>query len=320
MSVPSYIHHWTSRLLQTCHTTYTHSLYNDTVSPLFPFTLYLSSSPIPPTHPHPTQTAKIHSKPFGPTLPSNNAVTHPLVVLITGAGKGLGYHLSLAYASARASGLIISSRTQSDLDALEKEIKRVNPDCEVLSLICDTTKQDDLTSLAEKIKDKYGRLDVVIANAGIISAYLPSGALPTSLVDDLDFERVININLTGTAITARTMLPLLLSKDTAEPSPRAFIATTSLASLFPRSAPTTTAYNISKIGVNRLVELLAADHADDGLVAYAIHPGAVVTPQTQRHSTVKGDMWEQALTDDVGLCGGFCTWLTACPMMDIGGD
>ena len=53
------------------------------------------------------------------------------------------------------------------------------------------------------------------------------------------------------------------------------------------------------------------DHRQkDGLISYAVHPGAVLTPQTEKHSLEKDDIWEKGLTDDVDLCGGFLTWLT----------
>lgn len=55
---------------------------------------------------------------------------------------------------------------------------------------------------------------------------------------------------------------------------------------------------------------MANDHGKDGLLSYAVHPGAVLTPQTENHSLEKGDFWDSNLNDDIGLCGGFLTWLT----------
>lgn len=59
-----------------------------------------------------------------------------------------------------------------------------------------------------------------------------------------------------------------------------------------------------------MVENMANDHGKEGLLAYAVHPGAVLTPQTEKHSLEKDDFWDANLTDDIGLCGGFLTWLT----------
>jgi NADP-dependent 3-hydroxy acid dehydrogenase YdfG len=111
-----------------------------------------------PEHMGPNWTSTIHSKAEGPTLPENNKVSGPFVVVMTGAGKGLGYHVSLAYARAGASGICISSRTKA------------NPSIDVLSVICDTSKQEDVKTLAAKTEEHFGgRVDVVVANAGVIS-------------------------------------------------------------------------------------------------------------------------------------------------------
>jgi NAD(P)-dependent dehydrogenase (short-subunit alcohol dehydrogenase family) len=256
-----------------------------------------------------TFTEHIHSKLNDAIDPKNNQLPSPFVVVITGAGKGIGYSVSIAYAQAGASGIVIASRTKSDLDKLEAEIKQINSKCEVLSAVCDTTKKSEVDDLAAKTKQKFGRLDVVVANAGVISKYLPDGSLPNILEDDLDFGRVIDINLIGSALTGQAFIPLL--KATPLPSPRAYIGMTSLASHSVSSVMTPAAYNTSKIAMNRLCEHISADHLEkDGVQAFAMHPGAVLTPQTQHHSTKKGDFWESLLEDDPKLVGGWCTWLT----------
>lgn len=262
---------------------------------------------IPPTSGH-GFTQRLHSKAEGPTVPANNRPNGPFVVCVTGAGKGLGFHISLAYAKAGVSGLVISSRTQSDLDQLTAELKKVNPKLDVLAQICDTMKEDDVKKLVQATKDRFGRLDVCIANAGVISKYLSDGSLPKGVMTDFDFERVIDINLLGTVRVARSFTPLLLESNGA----KTFIVITSIAAHFTQSGLTPIAYNVSKQAVCNLVEHMENDHGreKDGLISYAVHPGAVLTPQTEHHSLEKGDIWAKALVDDIGLCGGFLTWLT----------
>ena len=109
-----------------------------------------------------------HTKAEGLIDPMNTKFPNPSVVLVTGAGKG-GFDVSLAYAKAGAGGIIICSWTEPDLDASEKEIHAINDKCQVLSRVCDTTKEEDLSQLAKDVEKKYGRLDVAIANAGVIS-------------------------------------------------------------------------------------------------------------------------------------------------------
>lgn len=145
-----------------------------------------------------------------------------------------------------------------------------------------------------------------------------SRRLPVGIIEDDDFVRVTNVNYLGVYYTARYFTPLLLAKEN-QSRIRAFIGMTSLASLFPTSEFTPIAYNVSKTAVNRIIEMMNNDHGEEGLLAFAVHPGEVVTPQTEGHSTAEGDTWEQLLQTDITLVGGFCTWLTKEPRRYLSG-
>ena len=90
---------------------------------------------------------------------------------------------------------------------------------------------------------------------------------------------------------AKHFTPLLAKT---QDGPQAFIAITSIAAHMKDSGVTPFSYNLSKIGMVRMVEHMAADHAGEGIQAYAVHPGAVLTPQTERHhETQMGDKWTE---------------------------
>lgn len=254
-------------------------------------------------------TATSHDHAKGPTLPSNNKPASsdlPYNIVVTGAGKGLGRSISLSYAKAGATGLCISSRTQSDLDSLGEELLKINPKLNLVSTICDTSKESDVKALADECSKRFdGAVDVVIANAGIISKYIDDDGhstatqagegesqrrLPVGIIEDHDFTRVTNINYLGSFYTAQYFTPLLLKSSGGR---KVFIVITSLAAHNTASSFVPTAYNVSKLANCRMVEHMANDHGEEGLLAYAVHPGEVVTPQTLRHSRKKGDMWEQ---------------------------
>jgi NAD(P)-dependent dehydrogenase (short-subunit alcohol dehydrogenase family) len=147
--------------------------------------------------------------------PSLTSLPSPFVVVVTGAGKGLGYHIALAYAKAGCSGLSISSRTSSDLDALEAAIKKTEKergegrDIDVLKTVCDVQSDESVKRLEEEVRRKWGRVDVVVGNAGVISRYVERGGkdgrkgegkesnLPIGIVEDEDWGRVLDINLNG---------------------------------------------------------------------------------------------------------------------------
>ncbi|KAI5364653.1 Putative short-chain dehydrogenase/reductase SDR, NAD(P)-binding domain superfamily [Septoria linicola] len=259
-------------------------------------------------------TPTIHNRAEGPTDPANIKLHANFVVAVTGAGKGLGRQIALSYARAGAKGIVIASRTEADLRSLEAEIKNVNATADVLSQPCDTQSSEHVKALAKATKERFGRLDAVIANAGIISKYITKEDgkeyMPVGVVEEDDFERVINTNLIGSWRVANQFVPFL--QDTKD-GVQAFVVITSIASHMNKSEMTPIAYNLSKICMNRLAEHIHADHFEkDGIQAFAVHPGAVMTEQTKRHhETQLGQMWTDVLTDDDALCGGFLTWLTS---------
>ncbi|KAJ4991200.1 short chain dehydrogenase reductase [Stagonosporopsis vannaccii] len=258
-------------------------------------------------------TKTFHSKIPANINPNSVTLSQPFVVVVTGAGKGLGYHISLAYARAGCTGLAISSRTRSDLDVLETEIcniaKKRSSTVDVLKIVCDVQGDSDVIKLEEAVRSRWGRVDVVIANAGVISRYIaPSDGsksnLPQGLLQDADWPRVMDINLNGVWRVSRAFLPLLC--DTKD-GPQTLISSCSMAAHSVTSQLTPIAYNMSKMAVMRLMECVANDHEKEGVQAFALHPGAVVTPQTKDHA---GDAWSGILSDDEGLAGAFCVWLS----------
>ena len=206
--------------------------------------------------------------------PSSAILPQPFIVVVTGAGKGLGYQISLAFARAGCSGIAISSRTSADLDALEFEIVRIAAEkgrkVAVLKVVCDVQSDTDVECLENAVRSKWGRVDVVIANAGVISKYIePTSSqnksnLPQGLVQDNDWARVMEVNLNGVWRVSRAFLPLLSeSKD----GPQTLISSCSMAAHSVVSELTPIAYNMSKMGVMRLMECVANDHGREGVQA-----------------------------------------------------
>jgi NAD(P)-dependent dehydrogenase (short-subunit alcohol dehydrogenase family) len=101
-------------------------------------------------------------------------------------------------------------------------------------------------------------------------------------------------------------MPLL---EETKDGPQTLICSSSMAAHSAHSSLTPIAYNVSKLACNRLIEHIVNDHGAAGICAYALHPGAVVTPQTRNHSAAN-DIWKEVLSDDPGLAGAFCVWLS----------
>lgn len=111
-------------------------------------------------------TPTIHRTPSGPTDPTTISLPTPFIVAIIGAGKGLGRQIALSYAKAGASGIVISSRTQADLDSLEGELKAVGRKkggVEVWKKVCDVQNMKEVEEVARGTGEKFGRVDVVVS-------------------------------------------------------------------------------------------------------------------------------------------------------------
>ena len=246
-----------------------------------------------------TFTNTLHNKAEGPTLPENNKVSGDFVVVITGASKGLGYHSAIAYARAGATGIAISSRTQAELEALEKDLLQVSPKIKVLSQVVDVSKPEQVKELAEQVQQKFhGRLDAVISNAGVASRFVHdvdektgepgNNRYPQGIIEDEDFAHVININFLGSYYVAKYLTPILVGAS--NPSPlKAYIAVTSICGNMTDSTMVSTAYNVGKAALNRMVEHIQNDHRKDGLLAFAVNPGAAHTSQTRGLSEAESD-------------------------------
>ncbi|MCJ1282133.1 hypothetical protein MMC26_001456 [Xylographa opegraphella] len=252
--------------------------------------------------PHPSNGAGFtptqHSSVTALTDPTKARLPSPFVVLVTGAGKGIGKEIAFSYAKAHASGIILCARTEADLTAAKAHIATLSPSTKCLAAACDITSEDSVRALFALVKDTFGRLDVLVNNAGTI------GAASNKIMahSPKDFQLVTDINVVGTFIVSHYFLPLLLSS---EEGAKTVVNITSISALMNRGA---CAYSMSKVAVNKFTEFLAGQYAKEGLLANALHPGGVLTETGSDKSVPKQLL--AYLNDDPDLCGGFCVWLT----------
>ena len=140
----------------------------------------------------------------------------------------------------------------------------------MLKVVCDVCSDPEVLNLEQQVRRKWGRVDVVIANAGVNSSYITPASstaksnLPQGLVQDADWARVVDVNLGGVWRVSRAFLPLLT--ETTD-GPQTVIASCSMAAHSVVSELTPVAYNLSKMGVMRLMECVSSDHGKDGVLA-----------------------------------------------------
>jgi len=174
------------------------------------------------------------------------------VGLVTGASGGIGAAVAGKLHEAGASvGLI--SRRGDDL-GLER----------ALGLACDVRDRAAVRTAAETVVERFGRLDIVIANAGV-GAYGPFLEL-----DPEQIETMIDVNLKGTLYTAAATLPHLIASGEGD-----FVSLASVAGL--RAFPGESVYNASKFGQLGFTRSLDHELREQGVRATCICPGGVKT-------------------------------------------
>ncbi|KAH6866369.1 hypothetical protein BKA58DRAFT_203206 [Alternaria rosae] len=255
-------------------------------------------------------TKTIHKKPTTALDPASNKLSKPLNVLIIGASRGIGAGIAYAYAQAGAVSLILAARSSSaqELAAVAQQAQDLNPSTTVKSLEVDITSSESVARLAKSVKDLVERLDVVILNSG----YSGPVVLKVDQGNPQDFQDVFDVNVQGTYLVAHHFIPLLKQSDGA----KTFIAINSFAACITNGHIANTAYCISKFAQARLVEFLSEQYGADGILAVAVHPGAVNTEMADKTTP---DSFRSYLTDDVGLGGAFCVWLSSEKRMWLNG-
>jgi NAD(P)-dependent dehydrogenase (short-subunit alcohol dehydrogenase family) len=188
------------------------------------------------------------------------------VILVTGAGRGIGAAAAKTYAAHGATVLLLG-RTESNLSALYDEIEAAgHPQPVVIPFDLETALPHQYDELAAMIEAEFGRLDGVLHNASIIGPRTPIEQLTGE-----QFMQVMHVNVNATFMLTTALLPLLkLSGD-------ASIAFTS-SSVGRKGRAYWGAYGVSKFATEGLMQTLA-DEIDGlgSLRANSINPGATRT-------------------------------------------
>ncbi len=213
------------------------------------------------------------------------------VVLITGAGRGIGKRLALGFAMAKAKvGLL--ARTKAELDLADLEIEHAGGTS--LRLRADVRDSGQVQASAERLRGEYGEIDVLICAAGVQG---PIG--PVATVNPRQWAEVLEVNLCGTMHACRAVLPSMIERRRGK-----IIILVGGGAQEPR--PNFSAYAASKAALVRFAETLAEEVSDSNVQVNCMDPGATYTNMTDE--IVKaGDMagWRevQAATEARGTGG-----------------
>ena len=182
------------------------------------------------------------------------------VVVITGASSGLG-EITARHLASMGATVVLGARRRNRLDATVKEIQAAGG--KALSVTVDVTNRAEVESLVQKAVDTYGKIDVLVSNAGI----MPIAPLALLKVDEWD--RMIDINIKGVLYGVAAALPHMLTQKSGH-----FI---NIASVFGIKvfAPGGTVYCATKAAVRTLTEGLRIETHTSKIRCTIISPGAV---------------------------------------------
>ena len=198
------------------------------------------------------------------------------VAIITGAGRGIGRAIALAYASEGAK-VALAARNEADLGESVAAVAEIGG--EAIAVRTDVTSQMATQRLARRVVEEFGRIDVLVNNAGTSG---PIGPLQDNNIDD--WVDTINVNLTGTFLVCRAVIPAMLEQGGGR------IINLSGAGVA-NAWSNMSAYCASKAGVVRMTEVLAQELEGKGIMVNALGPGSVHT-----------SMWEK-MTDQAAEAG-----------------
>ena len=187
------------------------------------------------------------------------------VAVITGASRGLGESMAVGFAREGAS-VVLAARTAEDLDRVAALCREAGAD-QVEAVRTDVTDEDQMMALVTRTLDRFGQLDVFVANAGVAVPGLTSNRMTTLETYELDVvEQLISVNTVGMWLSMKAALPNIASGGS-------FIAIGSELGRSPGAGAGL--YAVTKGSVDLLVRIAAAESAERDVRVNCLSPGGM---------------------------------------------
>lgn len=203
------------------------------------------------------------------------AVLKGKVAIITGASSGIGMACARLFA-AQGAQLVLAARSIEKLEALRLELGNEN----ILTVKTDVSKEEDCHQMVEDCIQRFGRIDILINNAGISMR---------ALFKDLDLavlHRLMDVNFWGCVYCTKYALPYLLR------SKGSVVGVSSISGF--KGQPARSGYSASKFAMNGFLDTLRTEHLYDGLHVMTFAPG--FTASNVRISALTADGSQQGET------------------------
>ncbi|SEQ11623.1 NAD(P)-dependent dehydrogenase, short-chain alcohol dehydrogenase family [Faunimonas pinastri] len=189
------------------------------------------------------------------------------IAVVTGASRGIGYFTARALAEAGAH-VVALARTVGGLEELDDEIKALGGSATLVPV--DVTDYDALNRLGAAIYERWGKLDILVANAGALGQLSPLGHIPPET-----WDKVMAVNVTANWRLIRSLDPLLKRSDAG----RAIFVSSAAAQ---KCRPFWGVYSVSKAALEALARTYAGETANTPIRVVAVDPGPMRTAMRGR--------------------------------------
>lgn len=198
------------------------------------------------------------------------------IVLITGGSRGLGLALAKAFAREGAR-LAICARTEEQLNAAWQELGALG--AEVLPRVVDVTQAEEVTAFVREVREQWGQIDVLVNNAGIISA------APYNAADAEDYEASLATHFWAAYHTVRAVVPHMRRRGAGR-----IVNVSSIGGVV--ALPGMSAYAVGKFALVGYSQALRAELTREGIYVTTVCPGLILSG-SQVNVEVKGGQAEQ---------------------------
>ncbi len=194
------------------------------------------------------------------------------IAVVTGASRGIGRAAALELAKAGAH-VVAVARTQGALEELDDTIQEVGATATLVPL--DLTDYDAIDRLGAALHERWGRLDILVGNAGILGNLMPLGHVPPKV-----WQQVMDVNVTANYRLIRSLDPLLR----AAPAGRAVFVTSGASH---KCRPYWGPYSVSKAALDAMVRTYAAETERTDVKVMLLNPGPLRT--SMRRAAMPGE-------------------------------
>jgi NAD(P)-dependent dehydrogenase (short-subunit alcohol dehydrogenase family) len=201
------------------------------------------------------------------------------VAIVTGGNQGIGLAISRGLAEAGAAVIIANRRAEEGKQAAESLKK---DGLNVISIPTDVSDESSIAALVSKVIDSYGKIDVLVNNAGVIIRK------PAEEMSREDWDHIMNTNLRGAFFCCQ-----LVGREMIKQKKGKIINISSDASQ--RAMPERSVYATSKAGVSHLTRCLAVEWAKHNINVNAIGPGPTHTPLNKKYYEENPDKLQQTV-------------------------